>query len=144
MMAANSPGWKPKAFRPAVTLRTSSRYWLQVRPCQVPDASCHLSASKSGNEAHVCSKFVRIVFPRAARSISARSAFMSGTMLGNTLLAGGGASLIYVRSPRSTVTFCIAGVAWAVVFGALAVGAFTLPDGAGAVVALCDSVRGER
>jgi hypothetical protein len=61
---------------------------------------------------------------------------MSRAMLGNTLLAGGGASLIYVRSPRSTVTFCIAGVAWAVVFGALAVGAFNLPEGAVAGVAL--------
>jgi hypothetical protein len=61
---------------------------------------------------------------------------MSRFMLGNTLLGGGGASLIYVRSQRSIVTFCIAGVAWAVVFGALAFGAFYLPDGSVAGVAL--------
>jgi len=61
---------------------------------------------------------------------------MSRFILGNTLLGGGGASLIYVRSHRSTVTFCIAGVAWAVFFGGLAVGAFNLPEGAIAGVAL--------
>jgi hypothetical protein len=57
-------------------------------------------------------------------------------MLGNTLLAGGGASLIYVRSHRSIVTLCVAGALWAVVFGALAVGAFNLPEGGVAGVAL--------
>ena len=67
---------------------------------------------------------------------------MSRTMLGNTLLGGGGASLIYVRSHRSIVTLCIAGLAWAVVFGGLALGAFSLPQGAVAGVALAIGAAG--
>jgi len=63
-------------------------------------------------------------------------------MVGNTLLAGGGASLIYVRSHRSIVTVGLAGLAWAVVFAALAGGAFSLPQGAIAGVALAIGAAG--
>ena len=51
-------------------------------------------------------------------------------MLGNTLLAGGGASLIYVRSRRSTVTLGAAGLAWTAIFGALTLGAFAISGAA--------------
>ena len=51
---------------------------------------------------------------------------MSLDTLGNTLLAGGGASLIYVRSNRSIVTLGVAGLVCAGAFGAMAVAAFGL------------------
>ena len=61
---------------------------------------------------------------------------MSLAMPGNTLLAGGRASLISVRSRRSIVTLGAAGLAWAAVFGAFALGAFKLPEGGVAGLAL--------
>jgi hypothetical protein len=67
---------------------------------------------------------------------------MSRFMLGNTLLGGGGASLIYVRSHRSTVTLGIAGLAWAAVFGVLAVGAYRMPEGPLAALALAAGAAG--
>jgi hypothetical protein len=63
-------------------------------------------------------------------------------MLGNTLLGGGGASLIYVRSHRSIVTAAVAGLLWVAVFGALAALAFSLPQGAVAGVALAVGASG--
>jgi hypothetical protein len=63
-------------------------------------------------------------------------------MLGNTLLGGGGASLIYVRSHRSTVTLGVAGLAWAAVFGVLAVGVYQMPEGPLAAVALAAGAAG--
>jgi hypothetical protein len=57
-------------------------------------------------------------------------------MTGNTLLGGGGEHLIYVRSHRSIVSVGVAGVAWAAVFGVLALGAWRMPGGADAAVAL--------
>jgi hypothetical protein len=62
--------------------------------------------------------------------------------LGNTLLAGGGASLIYVRSRRSTVTLGLAGVVWTLAFAALAFGASRMPDGAIAAMALAVGAAG--
>jgi hypothetical protein len=56
--------------------------------------------------------------------------------LRNTLLHGGGESLIYVRSHRSIVVFGVAALTWTAVFGALAAGAFELPGGGIAGVAL--------
>ena len=50
--------------------------------------------------------------------------------------------MIYVRSRRSAVTMCVAGIAWAAVFGALAAGAFTLSDTAIAGVALAVGAAG--
>jgi len=44
--------------------------------------------------------------------------------------------LIYVRSQRSIVTLCVAGAVWAALFAVLAVGAFSLPEGGVAGVAL--------
>ena len=44
--------------------------------------------------------------------------------------------MIYVRSRRSIVTLGIAGLMWTALFAALAVGAFTLPEGGIAGVAL--------
>src|SRR5450759_1116670 len=119
MITANSPGLKPIALSPAVTLRTSWRYWLHVSERQDPDASFQFSAGWSGISSQVSSKLVSTVLPRAAASISALSAAMSLAMLGNTLLAGG-ARLIYVRSRRSILTLGAAGLACALVFGALA------------------------
>ena len=57
-------------------------------------------------------------------------------MLGNTLLAGGGASLIYVRSHRSIVTLAVAALAWTAVFAMLTGLAFSVPEGWVAGVAL--------
>jgi len=72
--------------------------------------------------------------PDTAASIAARSA--STSISGNTLLVGGGESLIYVRSHRSTVAILVAGLTWAVVFGLLAVAASRVPEGGVAGVAL--------
>jgi hypothetical protein len=63
-------------------------------------------------------------------------------MLGNTLLAGGGASLIYVRSHRSIVTCGVGGLASALLFAGLAVGAMNLREGAVAAVALAVGAAG--
>jgi hypothetical protein len=60
----------------------------------------------------------------------------STSITGNTLLVGGGDHLIYVRSHRSIVSLGVAGVAWAAVFGLLALGAWRLPAGAIAAVVL--------
>jgi hypothetical protein len=57
-------------------------------------------------------------------------------MLRNTLLVGGGESLIYVRSHRPVLTLGIAGLGWALVFGILALAASRLPDAQPAGVAL--------
>ena len=56
-------------------------------------------------------------------------------MMGHKLVAGGG-SLIYVRSRRSIVTLGAAGVACAVVFGALAAVTLSIPAGQVAAVTL--------
>src|ERR1700745_975745 len=128
MITANSPGWKPSAFKPEAALRTSDLYSDHVRVCQAPAASFHLCAGASGISRQVSSKFVRTVLPRAASSIAARSALMSLATLGNTLLAGGGASLIYVRSRRSIVTLAVAALVCALAFGAMAVVAFGLSN----------------
>jgi hypothetical protein len=63
-------------------------------------------------------------------------------MTGNTLLVGGGESLIYVRSHRSVVSIGVAGVAWAAVFGVLALTASRVPEGAIAGVALAGGAAG--
>jgi hypothetical protein len=60
----------------------------------------------------------------------------STSITGNTLLGGGGEHLIYVRSHRSIVLVGVAGVAWAAIFGLLALGASRLPEGGIAAVAL--------
>ncbi|HYL08351.1 MAG TPA: hypothetical protein VEU76_07360, partial [Candidatus Udaeobacter sp.] len=57
-------------------------------------------------------------------------------MVGNTLLPGGGASLIYVRSRRSAVTQLIAGLAGLLGFGAMAAAAFSVSGAALAGIAL--------
>src|SRR3989442_5571705 len=62
--------------------------------------------------------------------------------LGNTLLVGAGASLIYVRSRRSIVTLGAAGVAWVVVFGALTVAAFAIGGAAVAGFAFAAGAAG--
>src|SRR5215467_6722561 len=142
MITANSPGWNPSALTPAATFRTSWRYWLQVRLCQAPDPSRHLRASRSGTASQVSSKLVRTVLPRAASSMASRSALMSRIDVGNTLLAGGGESLIYVRSRRSIVATGIAALGWAAVFGLLAAGAFRIPEGGVAGVALAVAAAG--
>ena len=67
---------------------------------------------------------------------------MSLATLGNTLLAGGGASLIYVRSNRSIVTFAVAGLVAAAVFGSLAVVAFGLSQAEVAGVAFAAGALG--
>ena len=72
--------------------------------------------------------------------MSARSASTSFTR--HTLVDGGGESLIYVRSHRSTVTFGVAALAWTAVFAVLAVGAFNLPQGGIAGVALAVGATG--
>src|SRR5207247_9727082 len=62
--------------------------------------------------------------------------------LGNTLLVGAGASLIYVRSRRLIVTLGVAGVAWIAAFGALTVGAFALSGAAVAGFAFAAGAAG--
>src|SRR5437588_473030 len=91
------------------------------------------NASSSTN-ATVAANSVHTVLPETAASMSARSASTSFTR--HTLVDGGGESLIYVRSHRSMVTFGVAALAWTAVFAVLAVGAFNLPQGAIAGVAL--------
>ncbi len=63
---------------------------------------------------------------------------MSRIDIGNTLQAGGGESLIYVRSHRSIVLTGISALGWTLIFGLLAAGAFKLPEGgiAGVVLAI--------
>ncbi|HSS59938.1 MAG TPA: hypothetical protein VLK30_00590 [Candidatus Limnocylindrales bacterium] len=67
---------------------------------------------------------------------------MSLATVGNTLLVGGGASLIYVRSRRSIVTLCVVGMVCAGIFGALAIVAFGLSGEAGAGVAFAAGAGG--
>src|SRR5258708_16362623 len=73
MITANSSGLNPRAFKPAVALRTSSRYWLHVRERHVPSASFQLCAGWSGTSRHVFSNIVSTVLPRASWSISAHN-----------------------------------------------------------------------
>lgn len=60
----------------------------------------------------------------------------------NTLLEGGGASLIYVRSRRSAVTLLVAGLAGAIAFAALAVVAFSMSGAEVAGFALAGGAAG--
>jgi hypothetical protein len=67
---------------------------------------------------------------------------MSLATLGNTLLAGGGASLIYVRSSRSIVTLAVASIVSAGVFATLAIVAFGLSQEAVAGAAFAAGAGG--
>src|SRR5438270_10653100 len=66
--------------------------------------------------------------------MAARSASTSITR--HTLVDGGGEHLIYVRSHRSVLVLGAAALGWTAVFSVMAVGAFHLPQGAVAGVAL--------
>src|SRR4030088_1149714 len=102
----------------------------------MPPASFQLSAGWSGISLQVSSNIVSTVVPRATASISALSALVSRISSANTLLGGGWASLIYVRSRRSIVTLVVAGLIWTALFTVLAAGALALPQGGIAAVAL--------
>src|SRR5437870_11343569 len=120
MIKPNCPGPKPSERSASVTAATSSRYSRQVSVSQSP-SSFQRRAGFSPHLATASAKAVQTVLPDTAASIAARSA--STSISGNTLLVGGGESLIYVRSHRSTVAILVAGLTWAVAFGLLAAAA---------------------
>src|SRR5947209_6686901 len=139
MISPNCPGPKPNERSARVTAATSSRYSLHVSVRQSP-FSFHRSAGLSPHLRTASEKMVQTVFPDTAASMAERSA--STSTFGNTLLVGGGASLIYVRSHRSIVTVGVAAASWAVLFTALAVAAFNVPQGASAGFALATGAAG--
>src|SRR5438132_922548 len=112
--------------------------------CQQRLASHHASGRRPAHNhqraqrrAHLwtaAAKRVHVVVPDTAASLAARSA--STSITGNTLLDGGGESLIYVRSHRSILALGAAALAWTAVFSVLAIGAFSLPEGGVAGLAL--------
>src|SRR5262245_38526176 len=133
MIKPNCPGPKPSERSASVTAATWSRYSRQVSVSQPP--SCfQWRAGRSPHLPTASANRVQIVWPETAASMPARSASTSITR--NTLLQGGGESLIYVRSHRSVMTRGIAALAWMAAFAGLAVEAFRLPQGAVAGVAL--------
>src|SRR5262249_26250220 len=133
MINPNCPGPKPSERSASVTAATWSRYSRQVSVSQLP--SCfQWRAGRSPHLPTASANRVQIVWPETAASMPARSASTSITR--NTLIQGGGESLIYVRSHRSVMTRGIAALAWMAAFAGLAVEAFRLPQGAVAGVAL--------
>src|SRR5437773_2925957 len=139
MIKPNCPGPKPSERSASVTAATSSRYSRQVRVCQSP-LSFQCRAGFSPQLATASAKAVQTVLPDTAASIAARSA--STSITGNTLLVGGGESLIYVRSHRSVVSIGVAGLVWAAVFSLLALAVSKVPQGGVAGVALAAGAVG--